>query len=153
APNCANASIGTLAVGASAEYDCTLANVQTDFTNTANASGHPPVGTDVTASDTADVDVIHPAITIAKDPASQKINSGDTASFGITVTTPGDVPLTGVHVRAALSPDCPRTAAQIAATPPHSSSTFAPGDSVSYTCTKATVTSSFTNSATATGTP
>src|SRR5262249_58937523 len=56
--------------------------------------------------------------------------------------------LTGVHVGDALSPDCARTATQIAAD--RGSATFAPGDTYSYTCTKANVTSSFTNSATAT---
>jgi uncharacterized repeat protein (TIGR01451 family) len=55
-PDC-DASLGSLAAGASTSYDCTLANVTADFTNTAGVVGTPPVGPNVTDSDTADVDV------------------------------------------------------------------------------------------------
>ena len=48
----------TLAPGGSFNYACTLANVTADFTNSATATGTPPVGPDVTATDTAAVDVI-----------------------------------------------------------------------------------------------
>ena len=56
APNCAK-TIGTLAPGQSTSYDCTLSAVQQSFTNSATATGHPPVGPDVTATDTAPVTV------------------------------------------------------------------------------------------------
>jgi uncharacterized repeat protein (TIGR01451 family) len=56
APNCAKA-IGTLAPGQSTSYTCALAAVQQSFTNSATATGHPPVGPDVTATDTAPVTV------------------------------------------------------------------------------------------------
>src|SRR5262249_1675834 len=145
--------IGSLGASTSFEYDCTLDNVQDDFTNSATATGHPPVGDDVTATDTADVDVIHPEITITKATSTPAILTGGTAAFTITVKNTGAVPLTGVQVTDAQAAGCARTPAQIAAIPPHSSSTFDPGDSVSYSCTVSGVTSSFTNSATATGTP
>src|SRR5207247_2846114 len=97
--------------------------------------------------------VISPHISISKKPDSQTIRNGDTASWTITVTNDGGSTLTNVHVDDAQAPGCARTAAEIAQIPPHNSSTFAPGDSVSYTCSLANVTSSFTNTATATGTP
>jgi uncharacterized repeat protein (TIGR01451 family) len=56
APNCAKV-IGDLAPGASSSYDCALAGVAASFTNSATATGHPAVGADVTATDTAPVTV------------------------------------------------------------------------------------------------
>src|SRR6185295_14397106 len=56
AAGCAKA-IGTLAAGQSSTYSCSLANVTSPFTNSATATGHPPVGPDVTATDTAPVTV------------------------------------------------------------------------------------------------
>ena len=129
-------------------YECTLANVTADFTNSATATGTPPVGPDVTDTDTAAVDVIAPAITIEKTPDSQTFQTGGTATFTITVTNTGDVTLTDVTVADALAPGCARTSAQLGA-----NATLAPGASFSYECTLANVTADFTNSATATGTP
>jgi uncharacterized repeat protein (TIGR01451 family) len=81
-----------------------------------------------------------PSIAIVKDPSSQTVNSGGTATFKITVTNNGNVTLTDVTVTDALSPDCDR-----------SIGTLAPGQSVSYTCTRTNVTSDFNNVAVATG--
>ena len=49
APGCARTSAqlganATLAAGGSFSYECTLANVTADFTNSATATGTPPVG-------------------------------------------------------------------------------------------------------------
>jgi uncharacterized repeat protein (TIGR01451 family) len=138
-----------MAPGDHLSYSCTLANVTTNFTNTAVATGTPPVGSDVTASDTAAVTVnplpppppvTHPAISIVKNPKSQTVTSGGTATFTITVTNNGDVALTNVTVADALSPNCNKTIG-----------TLAPGQSVSYKCTRPNVTSSFTNVAVVTG--
>jgi uncharacterized repeat protein (TIGR01451 family) len=131
-------------------YSCTLANVQTGFTNSATATGSPPSGPPVTDTDTALVLVNAPSIGIQKNPDSQTILVGGTATFTITVTNTGDVTLTNVSVSDAQAPGCARTAAQIDALDP---GTFDPGDSVSYSCTLANVLASFVNSATATGTP
>jgi uncharacterized repeat protein (TIGR01451 family) len=134
-----------MAPGATITYTCSLANVTASFTNIAVATGHPPLGPDVSAQDTAAVTVVapatHPAISIVKNPKSQTVTSGGTATFTITVTNTGDVTLTNVTVSDPLSPNCNRTIG-----------TLAPGASSSYTCTRANVTSNFTNVAVASGT-
>src|SRR6266480_763373 len=125
-------------------YTCTLANVTASFTNTAVATGTPPVGPPVSSQDTAAVTVVppvtHPAISIVKDPNSQTVNSGGTATFTITVLNTGDTTLTDVAVTDVLSPNCNKTIG-----------TLAPGQSVSYKCTRPDVTKSFTNVAVVTG--
>jgi uncharacterized repeat protein (TIGR01451 family) len=143
APNCANASVGTLAAGASTTYSCTLANVTSSLTNSATATGTTPLNGTVTSTDTADVAVIHPSIKITKDTSTPTITVGQTATFSIKVENTGDVTLTNVNVTDALAPNCANA----------SVGTLAAGASTTYSCTLANVTSSFTNSATATGTP
>jgi uncharacterized repeat protein (TIGR01451 family) len=133
-----------MAPGATVTYTCTLANVTSSLTNVAVATGTPPVGPNVSAQDTAAVTAVapatHPAIAIVKNPKSQTVTSGGTANFTITVTNTGDVALTDVTVSDQLSPNCNKTIG-----------TLAPGQSVSYTCTRANVTANFTNVAVATG--
>ena len=90
----------------------------------------------------------HPAITIVKNPKSQTVAKGGTATFTITVTNTGDVTLTDVHVDDALSPNCNRTKADIPAL-----ASMAPGAAVTYTCTRPNVQANFDNVAIATGTP
>jgi uncharacterized repeat protein (TIGR01451 family) len=150
APGCARTSadiagLASMAAGASVSYTCSLANVTASFTNIAVATGTPPVGPNVTAQDTAAVTAVapatHPAITIVKNPKSQTVTVGKTATFTITVTNTGDVALTNVTVTDARSPNCNKTIG-----------TLAPGASSSYTCTRANVTASFTNVAVASGT-
>jgi uncharacterized repeat protein (TIGR01451 family) len=150
APGCARTSadipgLASMAPGATITYTCTLANVTASFTNIAIATGTPPVGPPVSAQDTAAVTAVapatHPAITIVKNPKSQSITRGGTATFTITVTNTGDVALTNVTVSDPLSPNCNRTIG-----------TLAPGASTSYTCTRANVTANFTNVAVASGT-
>jgi uncharacterized repeat protein (TIGR01451 family) len=154
APGCARTqadipALASMAPGATVTYTCTLANVTSSFTNVAVATGTPPVGPNVTAQDTAAVTTVapltppatHPAITIVKNPKSQSVTRGGTATFTITVTNTGDVALTNVAVSDPLSPNCNRTIG-----------TLAPGASTSYTCTRANVTANFTNVAVASGT-
>ena len=88
------------------------------------------------------VGLAHPQIAIVKDPKSQTIATGGTATFTITVTNTGNVTLTNVHVTDARSPGCNKTIG-----------TMAPGATTSYTCSKADVSADFTNVAVATGTP
>ena len=132
APGCARTSAqlganATLAPAASFSYQCTRANVTADFTNSATATGTPPVGPVVTDTDTAAVDVIAPAINIEKTPDSQSFQTGGTATFTITVTNSGDVTLTSVAVTDALAPGCARTSAQLGA-----NATLAPAASFNY---------------------
>jgi uncharacterized repeat protein (TIGR01451 family) len=153
APGCARtqadiAALASMAPGASVTYSCSRANVTAGFTNVAVATGTPPSGPDVTASDDAQVAVLLPAITIAKTPDQQVVMLGAAATFNITVTNSGQVTLTNVTVTDAEAPGCARTQADIAGL-----ASMAPGASVSYTCTRANVQASFTNVAVATGTP
>ena len=139
APDC-DATIGTLAAGASSNYSCSMVAGADDFTNTASVSGDDPLGNPVTDSDTADVDVINPAITISKTPDSQQALAGDTVTFDITVTNTGDVDLSNVAVSDAVAPDCDSTIASIAA-----------GASTSYSCSMVAGADDFTNTANVTG--
>ena len=133
------------AAGSTITYTCSLASANASFTNVAVATGTDETGQGVTAQDTAHVTVVqpvaHPSISIVKNPKSQTVTVGNTATFTITVTNNGDVALTNVTVTDALSPNCNRTIGNLA-----------PGASTSYTCTRANVTASFNNVAVATGT-
>src|SRR5205085_5850700 len=133
-------------------YDCSLASVNASFTNTATATGTAAAGGDVTASDTADVVVINPHVTILKTPDQQTIVAGQTASFTIQVINDGDSTLTNVVVTDALAPGCARTSADIAGLASMPAAPAA-GSTITYSCTLANVTASFTNTAVATGKP
>ena len=151
-PNAPHPGTATFEPGDTYSYDCSKSGVTADFTNTAVVTGTPPAGEDVTAQDSADVDVISPHISVVKSPDSQTVVSGQTATFTIQVINDGDVTLTNVVVSDALAPGCARTKADIpglASMPP----VPAAGSTITYSCTLANVTSSFTNVATATGTP
>ena len=162
-PDC-NKNLGILGVGKSTSYSCTKANVAADFQNVATATGKPPTGPTVNATDNANVKVKafvppqHPKITIAKSPNTQTVTTGfnttqgangankttvtyGTATFTIKVTNTGDVTLHDVTVSDPLSTNCDKSLGSIAA-----------GQSKTYTCTKPAVTANFTNVATATGT-
>src|SRR5439155_1379489 len=126
APGCARTSaelpqLASMAPGDELSYSCTVANVTANFTNVAVATGTPEKGPNVTANDSAAVTVgpppppvTHPAISIVKDPKSQTVTVGHTATFKITVTNTGDVALTSVTVTDALSPNCNRTIGTLA---------------------------------------
>src|SRR5947208_1029973 len=117
--------LASMAPGDELSYSCTLANVTADFTNVAVATGHPSVGPDVSANDSAAVTVgpppvtpvSHPAISIVKDPKSQTVTVGNTATFNITVTNTGDVALTDVTVTDAPLTNCDRTTGTLAPGP------------------------------------
>jgi uncharacterized repeat protein (TIGR01451 family) len=157
-PNCNQSSttitaLASMAPGASVTYNCSLANVTASFTNVATTTGTPPSGPNVTASDSAPVNVTvpltppkptptHPAIAIVKSPNSQSIGVGGTATFTIKVTNTGDVTLTNVTVTDPLSTDCNKNLG-----------TLGVGQSKSYSCTKEHVTAGFENVATVTGKP
>lgn len=88
--------------------------------------------------------VIDPSIKVTKNPKLQSLPSGGTASWTIKVENDGDSTLTNVAVTDAQAPNCARTSAQIAAdsnAPQIGTATFNVGDTYSYNCTLANVTS------------
>ena len=106
-------AVGDLAVAATTTYICTASGVAADFTNIASVTADHPAGGSVSDSDTADVDVIAPAIDIQKTPDLQQILSGDDATFTITVTNTGDVTLSNLDL---TDTDFPIPANQVPAT-------------------------------------
>jgi uncharacterized repeat protein (TIGR01451 family) len=141
APDCER-TIPALAAGNRASYTCTTTAGPNDFTNTAIVTGMLPGGDAVTGSDTAFVDVLQPAIEIAKMPDSQAVISGGAAAFTIAITNTGEVTLTDVAVSDALVSDCSRTVTELAA-----------GEGISYVCAATNVMTDFINTAVVSGTP
>jgi uncharacterized repeat protein (TIGR01451 family) len=116
----------------------------------ASYSGDPDnVGSSTTCGDPNESPlVLKPHISVSKSPDAQTILVGQTANFTITVTNDGNATLTNVVVTDALAPGCARTSADIPGL-----ALMAPGATITYTCSLANVTTSFTNIAIATGTP
>jgi uncharacterized repeat protein (TIGR01451 family) len=140
APGCAR-SVGSLGVGASSSYTCTVAGVAADFTNTATVTGTDSAGNQVTDNDSAAVDVIRPGIEVLKNPDNQVVLVGGTANFTITVRNTGDVPLVDVDLVDPLAPNCSQNNLSLAV-----------GGTFNYVCSVSPVTVGFTNVITATGT-
>jgi uncharacterized repeat protein (TIGR01451 family) len=132
-PDC-DATIGTLVVGATETYTCTAPAVTEGFTNTANVTGTPPVGAAVTDSDTAEVTMVVPGVSIQKTPNSQSVTSGSDVDFDIRVENTGDAAFESVLVTDAATPACDADLG-----------TMQPGAVEVYTCTATNVTETFTN--------
>ncbi len=163
-PDCSKTSsspglgaLASMAPGASISFNCSLAGATSSFVNSVIATGTPPSGPNVTATDTAPVAVTapptppvvtppvvthHPAIAIAKTPRTQTLGIGGTARFTITVSNSGDVTLSNVTVADTLSPGCN-----------HGLGALGVGQSKSYRCARTNVTAAFRNVAVATGEP
>lgn len=136
APLC-NRVFASLAPGASAQpIACARSGVTGDFINTANVVAATPLGGSVSASDTASVDVMGPALSFNKTPDVQTVNSGGTATFTLTVVNTGDVPLTDLVITDPLAPDCADTRSALGV-----------GLSWTYSCTLPNVTADITNTA------
>jgi uncharacterized repeat protein (TIGR01451 family) len=115
-----NKAIGTLTAGQSTTYTCSQTGVTAAFTNVATATGHPPVGPDVTASASANVTINPPlpppssppssstpsptvvdlAIVKTADPVS--VVKGSNVTYTLTVTNNGPVTDTAVQVADSL---------------------------------------------------
>lgn len=132
-PNCDNFFL-LIGAGNSETYTCSLENVTADFTNSATASGTVLLDTTVNATDTADVVIVHPEISIEKTTSTPSISVGGTAIFEITVKNEGDVPLSNIVVTDNDAPNCDKTF-----------STLGIDDEETYTCSLGNVTSGFTN--------
>ena len=85
---------------------CALTGITGDMTNSATVSGVSPVGSEVTDTASAFVDVISPALAVDKEPAVQEVTNGSTVTFTITVTNTGDAWLSNVIVSDALASSC-----------------------------------------------
>ncbi len=140
-------------------YTLTQADVNAgQVPNTATVTGKPPVGPDVTSNGSATTPLpANPALTLAKtgtlhDGGDGIVNVGDTISYVLTVTNPGNVTLTNVKVADPLLPS-------LSSNPACTIASFAPGATDSgctgtYTLTQADIDAgSVVNVATANGTP
>jgi uncharacterized repeat protein (TIGR01451 family) len=146
---CASSALPVLAPGQSADVTCQRDNVTSNFVNTAIARGTALVGgvatgSPVSASDTANVSVVVPAIAISKSPDAQGVAPGESATFTITVSNTGNVALTNIQVDDPIATLCARTANALGP--------LAPGASESYVCDLPNVTNNLVNQATASGT-
>ena len=128
-------------------YTCTVNTVTTPFTNTVTVTGTPPSGPNVTATATADVIVNTPLITVIKTPSIQAVVSGGTATFALTVTNPGSVPLNNIIVN---DPQCSTLTGPVGDT--NSDSILQTTETWTYTCTTTNVTVGFINNVTVSGT-
>ena len=144
-------------VSCDVSYSVTQANVDAgSVTNTANAAGKPPVGANVTDSDSNSVSVVPAAaLDVTKTVKSgAPVKAGDPVTWTVTVKNTGNVTLTNVAVTDALSGATIVTpcgfSAPIASLAPNA----AVSCDVSYSVTQANVDAgSVTNSASATGKP
>jgi uncharacterized repeat protein (TIGR01451 family) len=139
APNCDWA--GSLAADEEKVYTCTVTAPPNDFTNVAVVAGTPPDERVVTGTDDAFVNVIAPAIAVAKTPDGQPAISGDPVTFTIFITNTGDVDLSAITVTDVLSSTCDRSDL-----PGLTSS-----ESTSYECSLVAGADDFTNTVVVTG--
>lgn len=132
-PAC-DALIGQLNAGDSASYPCERNNVIDSFTNTASVTGQTIALESVSDTDTANVIVINPGLTVEMTPPTQTIAENGTASFTITVTNTGNIELTSITVSDPLAPACNANIPPLSAQASHT-----------YPCEKTNVTQSFLN--------
>ncbi|MEU4669435.1 hypothetical protein AB0F91_15970 [Amycolatopsis sp. NPDC023774] len=130
-----------LATGAAATYTCAVKAAPDDFTTTVNATANDPTTRPVTASGTANVDVIHPELAIMTDAEPYQVREGDTVTFSVLVKNVGDVPLTKVSVVDDHIAACT-----------HDVATLAPDAEETYTCSTVAGKAGFTGTTEATGT-
>jgi pimeloyl-ACP methyl ester carboxylesterase len=91
---CENVS---LAADATETYSRSV-TLNQQITMLATATGHPPLGNDVTASDWTTVRVISPAIDLVVTAHTPAIGVGELVTYTYQITNTGDVTLTGVTV-------------------------------------------------------
>lgn len=134
--------LGTLDLGETWTYNCTVSSGTVDFTNvatvTATASG---VGLEATAS--APVDVINPSINVEVTPPTRIVSVGSNADFTITVENTGDVELDNVNVSATECGPLSGPTGDIG-----SDNQLSNGEIWTYTCTRFSVPDGLINSVT-----
>ncbi len=112
APDCAR-DFATLSVGASENYQCSV-KPGNGFINEATViaevvGGVPPEQSQLSVSDTSEVQVESVAISVDIEPELQRVRIGNDATFTITVDIPGTTALNNVNVLVPLAPDCDRS--------------------------------------------
>ena len=126
-PTC-DRSVGPLLAGQSTSYDCTIADVLADFTNTVEVTGVDANGNIVTSSDEADVTVVPGSISITKSPDAATVVDGGDIVYTITIENTGPADLVNVVVSDPSLPACDTTFA-----------TLLVGESQTWTCTDSAV--------------
>jgi len=128
-----------VAAGESVSYRCTVPAPVDDVVASVVGRGTPVGGGEtVVATDSAPVDVIHPAVEIVTDGPSGPVHAGDDAIFHVTLRNPGDVGLADVAMRDQFG--CDRSVGDLAA-----------GEEVSYKCVVREATADLIDEATVTG--
>ncbi|MDX3190338.1 hypothetical protein PV458_18165 [Streptomyces sp. MN03-5084-2B] len=138
-PGCAK-PVGALAAHQTVSYTCTGAAPPDDFTNTVKVTGTSALGDALDGVATAPVDVLHPALGMAKAADRPAYRAGDVVTFTIKVTNTGDTGLSGLQVTDPKTPSCALTGA------------LAPGENRTTTCTAKAPIADGVNTASAVGT-
>ncbi|NVJ87247.1 MAG: DUF11 domain-containing protein, partial [Algoriphagus sp.] len=149
-------SLANLTPGATAEFTATYTVTQADLDlgsifNTATVTGTPPVGNDVTDTDTETIAVGQkPLIEITKTADIDPYGLGDIITYTFTVKNTGNVTLTNITVTDPLS--------GLSAVSPTSLASLAPGATAEFTATYTTTQTdmdagSISNTATVVATP
>ncbi|MEZ4638656.1 MAG: hypothetical protein R2856_27465 [Caldilineaceae bacterium] len=125
-------------------YRCSMA-LTVDSTNTARVVAADPLGGQVSAEDSATVDVINPALALQKVAAPTTLLNGGVVTYTYTITNPGDVSISSL----ALADDtC--SPVSLSSGDANSNAVLEPTETWTYTCA-VTVTVDVTNTATLTG--
>lgn len=134
-----NSNLSRLEPAETYSYECTV-GVTDSFTNTVEVTGTPPVGADVTDTDSAEVPVTTPGLKITKVARTPYIKKGDSVTFDIEVENTGSATLTNLTVTDALASTC-----DISYESESKLQSLAVGARFSYDCTVTEIESSFTN--------
>lgn len=129
----------TLEVSASMTCSATGVAIAGNYVNVGTATGTWD-STQVTATDNSSYFGANPKLDVQKTPDTQSVIEGSKASFTITVTNTGNVPLTSVAVTDAMAPGCDKTIGDLAV-----------AGQATYTCQSPTITANMTNTAVVTG--
>ncbi len=128
----ASSSSCTVSVDVTSAVASTYTNVSGDLTSDAGNSGTATANLTVDALPIVELRII-------KSPNLQTVNSGQTATFTITLRNEGDETLSSLAVDDPLTPSCNRTAGSLP--------NLAPGANTSYNCTTDALTAGFVNRA------
>jgi uncharacterized membrane protein len=141
ATGCAQVLEGSLESGGTRDFGCTLTAPANDVTAAVHLTGTPPTGPAVTATAQANLDVIHPAVTIGRTVDLKTVRPGDVVTSTITVTNTGDSVLRDVSVADPGAPACAKLLGSLE-----------PRATQNYSCTQTAGEADFTATAAVTAT-